>query len=138
MSTHIHSALRFLAVLGICAVLLLTSAWPALAQDTRAATQAKPIGLTGTPNHEMMSRTWYDRYDDPVTGCQTLRFQGFTTSAAGLFVLVDDVGSADQSYADASLEVATGYVPNVTLPPRQARRRAPGAAAQRPRERCSD
>ena len=66
---------------------------------------AKPAGLLTAANHDSVLLSWTDPGDDSVTGYQVLR----GPDADNLTTLVDDTGSATNSYTDDTVEAQTTY-----------------------------
>ena len=66
-------AIKVAATALIATMIVLSTGWPALAQDPSDQTPAKPTGLTGTLRHDRVSLTWDNPGDDTITGHQILR-----------------------------------------------------------------
>ena len=67
---------------------------------------AKPTGLLARASHDRVALVWDDPGDSAITGYQVFRGPDSTS----LTVLVDDTGSATNTYTDSSVEVETTYV----------------------------
>ena len=68
-----------------------------------------PTGLSATPSHNRVVLTWDDSNNDSITGYVILR-RNRDTDAEGEFTnLVNDTGSADTTYTDASVVAETPY-----------------------------
>ncbi len=71
---------------------------------------ARPTGLTGTAAHDRVALTWDDSGDDSITGYQVLRRNKAVDDPGVFHVLVNDTGSTDTSYTDASVAAGGFYV----------------------------
>ena len=71
---------------------------------------ARPQGLTGTVEHDVVSLTWDDPGDAGITGYQILRLDRKVHGLGNFQVHVDDTGTADTLYVDTGVAPETRYV----------------------------
>ena len=126
-----RGAARALAMLGICALMLVTAGPSPLAAQ-QADPPAKPTGLTGTIAHDRVTLTWDDPGDDSITGYQIRRRHASVNNRDDFQTHVDNTGTNATTYVDT--DVVSGEA--LRLPrqgPERQRAQRPQRLLQRPR-----
>ena len=104
-----RGAVRALAMLGICALMLVTAGPSPLAAQ-QADPPAKPTGLTGDISHDRVTLTWDDPGDDSITGYQVRRRHASVNNRDDFQTHVDNTGTNATTYVDTDVVSGERYV----------------------------